>query len=443
MLNVPQGSLCDVDNEDCSQMTITGNGFIDSAELQCRVSVGHFDGSHWRLQADNRSVTTRARFVDSENVICPLSFSHQNATEELDLEIQLTNDGAHWIPAGHVTLFHSRCRMCGLSNTNMETWPVCVDREDICLVDRSCFFDGQVNPSNSCQICRLERSDSWTTNTDNQAPVVATNLKTVIYDGQLLEYSIPASDPEGDPLHFRLAEPQSDARITSDGLLRWRAVSNALTFITHEIFHVLISDACNPPVSIHIQVDVFPCPCDNGGSCQTSASHLTSNRIPSYNCQCKSGYTGKDCSIRIQQCDPNPCLHGLCISLVDGYRCQCSVGYTGADCHLVQEEPTPDSFESNQIQVQTYDHVQLIDIQVTTAPPVAKNPSVCDQPCQNGGRCVRRNRCKCPDGFTGRYCQHYNRTCTPVCQNAGQCSPGNVCVCKKGWTGSDCSQGKT
>ena len=29
----------------------------------------------------------------------------------------------------------------------------------------------------------------------------------------------------------------------------------------------------------------------------------------------------------------------------------------------------------------------------------------CQYPCQNGGRCVKRNTCKCQDGWTGRYCE--------------------------------------
>ena len=30
---------------------------------------------------------------------------------------------------------------------------------------------------------------------------------------------------------------------------------------------------------------------------------------------------------------------------------------------------------------------------------------VCEKSCQNGGRCISPNKCSCPEGFLGLYCQ--------------------------------------
>ena len=70
-------------------------------------------------------------------------------------------------------------------------------------------------------------------------------------------------------------------------------------------------------------------PCQNGGSC---AEHESS-----YSCNCTGlSYTGVHCEIAVDnqnQCESNPCEHGVCM---DGYNtviCDCTgTGYTGKYC---------------------------------------------------------------------------------------------------------------
>ena len=67
-------------------------------------------------------------------------------------------------------------------------------------------------------------------------------------------------------------------------------------------------------------------------------------------CICQSGYTGQDCSTRIDICEANrPCKHGsTCFNLVDTieasiypkYSCKCAPGYTGVNCEIEQETTT-------------------------------------------------------------------------------------------------------
>jgi len=83
------GRLCDIDGEDCAEVTVDGGGFIDSPELQCRVTAGHFDGARWLPTPTAATLTTPARFVDANRIVCHLGQRHVNATEELDLELEV------------------------------------------------------------------------------------------------------------------------------------------------------------------------------------------------------------------------------------------------------------------------------------------------------------------------------------------------------------------
>jgi len=51
-----------------------------------------------------------------------------------------------------------------------------------------------------------------------------------------------------------------------------------------------------------------------------------------YTCQCSPGYRGDNCDEDIDECQPNPCVHGICSDGVNSYTCQCSSGYKGDNC---------------------------------------------------------------------------------------------------------------
>ena len=57
------------------------------------------------------------------------------------------------------------------------------------------------------------------------------------------------------------------------------------------------------------------------------------NSNPSgYTCACPSGYTGRYCENNVNECTPDPCVHGNCSDLAYGYHCICEDGYTGKNC---------------------------------------------------------------------------------------------------------------
>jgi len=134
-------------------------------------------------------------------------------------------------------------------------------------------------------------------------------------------------------------------------------------------------------------------------------------------CNCRPGYTGKQCTQLIQACNSNPCgSNGYCNSdsSSGGYFCRCKPGYRGAQC----KENINDCLHSK---------------------------------CYNDGICVdgiNSYECKCKWPYNGRYCQTKqtcNNTTINICKNNGVCIQNNdddddiKCVCSNEFTGVDCS----
>ena len=67
-------------------------------------------------------------------------------------------------------------------------------------------------------------------------------------------------------------------------------------------------------------------PCQNSGRCE--------NVVGSYKCFCTAGFSGKNCSININECDTqngtaNCKNNGTCIDGDGKYTCNCSDPFTG------------------------------------------------------------------------------------------------------------------
>ncbi|XP_031412953.1 fibrillin-2-like [Meleagris gallopavo] len=63
----------------------------------------------------------------------------------------------------------------------------------------------------------------------------------------------------------------------------------------------------------------------------------------------------------------------------------------------------------------------------------------CNVRCMNGGSCNEES-CLCQKGYTGTYCGQ--PVCENSCQNGGRCIGPNRCACVYGFTGPQCERGK-
>ncbi|KAH3791857.1 hypothetical protein DPMN_145348, partial [Dreissena polymorpha] len=141
--------------------------------------------------------------------------------------------------------------------------------------------------------------------------------------------------------------------------------------------------------------------CDHGSTCV--------NTQGSFRCDCAPGFTGPRCSVDIKECDSNPCVNaGTCIDDVARFRCICLSGYTGIMCE------------------------QEID-------------ECASRPCQNNGICkdmVNQYVCECQPGFNGRNCEsEINQCVSATCKNGATCvnlRDSYMCSCVTGFTGRLC-----
>lgn len=77
-------------------------------------------------------------------------------------------------------------------------------------------------------------------------------------------------------------------------------------------------------------------PCANGATCLDGVNR--------FSCVCAPGFTGRFCSVNLDDCASRPCLNGArCLDRAAGFRCVCRPGFTGATCQTVLRAGAPPS----------------------------------------------------------------------------------------------------
>lgn len=143
-------------------------------------------------------------------------------------------------------------------------------------------------------------------------------------------------------------------------------------------------------------------PCKHGANCE--------NKLTSYKCTCKPGYTGVNCEIEIDYCVSSPCINGgSCHNnkTIPGWSCICPAAFGGDNCSIVI-----DQCHSN--------------------------------PCKNNATCVDGDNaytCQCLPGFTGVNCQTNINECENVTCKHGVCKDlvnKFECECNNNYFGKFC-----
>jgi Notch-like protein len=186
------------------------------------------------------------------------------------------------------------------------------------------------------------------------------------------------------------------------------------------------------------------------GSCNGHGTCINNTDGNGYNCQCDPPYFGSNCADTSTACDGKTCNNvGMCsvISLVD-YQCQCDIGYTGKDCEY--KACTEDSCSghgncTNNTLSNGYNC--QCDLPYFGS-DCEKESVVCDNvTCSYNGNCSVKSmtdyECLCEPGYGGKDCD--KERCTEAsCNGNGNCTDddnGFICVCIPPFYGTNCLHG--
>ncbi|KAE9555758.1 hypothetical protein FO519_000972 [Halicephalobus sp. NKZ332] len=175
-------------------------------------------------------------------------------------------------------------------------------------------------------------------------------------------------------------------------------------------------------------------------------------------CSCSEGWTGSNCDIEINGCDPNPCYNSDWCERIygSGFKCHCKNHYYGDLCESYDDCDSwwvncgcDDGDKCNGrgkcIEQMNGNHKCVCDSQNYTGNDCEKEPCATN-PCKHGGYCYTKpdgsRKCICTSIWTGDYCNVFDKCNYDKCQNGGTCKmsgSGDVtCTCVNGYEGPRC-----
>ena len=209
--------------------------------------------------------------------------------------------------------------------------------------------------------------------------------------------------------------------------------------------------------------DCTPASCQNSGICiDGNMTHI---------CDCSSTYyEGVNCENLIDNCAPDPCVHGQCNNSVGNYSCICDGNYSGRNCTNCEIICNNNGIVSSNCSCECSDTGYEgerceNDINECLTSPCSNNGTCnnsvgnyscicdgyysgrnctnCEIICNNDGTVSGNCSCECSDtGYEGERCENdINECLTSPCSNNGTCQNNNgnySCVCLMGFEGVNC-----
>lgn len=465
---------CDTKSSGCNfvYLRIQSNQF----PVSCRVTNLKFKNKEWIPWQPSMFPTIR--YVTSTLAECLLNSSIIiPADGDPVFKVEVLGAGGEVLSDKLFSRMNKRCQSCSF-------WRGCRTRRNVCVIDGKCYMDQDKNPTNKCEVCLASSSSNqWSRSEDNLPPVLQRDpYEFSMVEGDTINGSILAYDPEGSPLRFSINSTR--ATVHHGGSFVYKTNVSSLGRKDYfEYFRISVMDECNLQSSIVVKVAVRLCSCQNDGECVNKTITMPNNDR-SIECNCQHPYTGTRCEKSPDYCASRPCFPGVqCTNLNTSYRCgRCPSGYAGngAICKPSCSSspcfenvtciddfygergfrcgPCPRFYRGDGVRCNRTD----VDIckygicpsdgqcENTEKPPGyrclpcpsgyhgdgQKCTDRCRVNCLNGGTCVGGNRCICNQGYEGNACER--EVCTIQCLNGGRCYRRNQCVCPAEYTGYYC-----
>uniref|UniRef100_A0A2K5S664 von Willebrand factor D and EGF domains n=1 Tax=Cebus imitator TaxID=2715852 RepID=A0A2K5S664_CEBIM len=426
--------FCDVQKYDCMMVRVFGKGFKELPSIKCEVTKLQYNNSEWM---PGKPIYTQTVFQNSRAVDCQLPIDVQQF-DTIDLvgekpigkwQLKVSNDGYKFSNPKIMVIYDGACQVCGLYKNDS-----CTIKENVCIIDGLCYFEGDKSPTSPCLVCRPKISTfTWSFLENNQPPVIqALQDKLQTFYGENFEYQFVAFDPEGSDIHFTLDSGPEGANISSAGLFMWKT-----DLQTPQQFTLRLNDDCDAETRVLIEVTVKSCDCLNGGSCVSDRKSPPGSGV--YLCICLPGFHGSLCDVAISGCQSNPCGLGRCISGFHSYSCDCPPElkvetqflskFTTQTVVLTRSDESVNKEEDDKNAQERKRYIKPTD---------GNSLTICRYPCGKSRECVAPNICKCKPGYIGSNCQ--TALCDPDCKNHGKCIKPNVCQCLPGHSGTTCDE---
>jgi hypothetical protein len=295
--------------------------------------------------------------------------------------------------------------------------------EGKCLVDGTCYGDGQEEPGLRCKVCRSDLEQFGFVNKTCEGDLTCDNET-----GECV--AVPTAGC-GDGV-IQDTETCDDANnVGGDGCSEACKVEAGYECPTEGMACVDVDECAGDPS-----------PCDVHATC--------TNADGTFSCECNDGFTGdgETCTSE-DPCDPNPCQHeGVCEAGEEGPVCACADGYKGTLCEVelngCDKTPCLNGGTCTDTGAGTFSCECVEGYEGDACETDSDNCAA--KPCLNGGKCVdglASYTCQCPIGFTGDTCETEVLGCDPnPCQNGGECTEKGAgkytCACKPGYVGPQC-----
>ncbi|XP_065651911.1 von Willebrand factor D and EGF domain-containing protein-like isoform X2 [Hydra vulgaris] len=256
VVSIPNSGLCDIRNQDCIRIRVTGRNFIDSNSLVCKMTEIKI--------SDNLFEKTIKAFIDKGQLLSFAEISCLLPTVPVRLEYSANQTGK---PVGGYAIsvsnnnqnfsdneallivYDSKCMEC--TTTTIKT---CKIKSNSCKINGYCFAANEPNPKQWCEVCYPDLNQaSFSKRKNNIPPSFKKNTKLLyMFQDEQWRYEIPAFDPENQTLVYEILEANREMKLSTAGIITWKSME----FGKHS-FMIKVTDPCGLSDSASFEVEII------------------------------------------------------------------------------------------------------------------------------------------------------------------------------------------